>query len=148
PCALPIFYSILDFAEGAVVKGGISQYCDGNIAQLSGSGIIYPASAGKSEWHLLAENFNHVYMLNADNMSFCIKSRDDYLQAAGMTGMKIIEDMVLLNVDLIYGNTEPIITFDFIDFVTADRSEEHTSELQSRENLVCRLLLEKKKKKR
>src|SRR5690606_40927042 len=32
-----------------------------------------------------------------------------------------------------------------IDFV---RSEEHTSELQSRENLVCRLLLEKKKKDR
>src|SRR5690606_41338170 len=28
---------------------------------------------------------------------------------------------------------------------TAERSEEHTSELQSRENLVCRLLLEKKK---
>src|SRR6266700_4825202 len=27
------------------------------------------------------------------------------------------------------------------------RSEEHTSELQSRENLVCRLLLEKNKKK-
>src|SRR5690606_41922850 len=27
----------------------------------------------------------------------------------------------------------------------AQRSEEHTSELQSRENLVCRLLLEKKK---
>src|SRR5690606_40799112 len=30
----------------------------------------------------------------------------------------------------------------------ADRSEEHTSELQSRENLVCRLLLEKKKRTR
>src|SRR5207302_11488527 len=30
----------------------------------------------------------------------------------------------------------------------AHRSEEHTSELQSRENLVCRLLLEKKKKKK
>src|SRR5690606_41591418 len=29
---------------------------------------------------------------------------------------------------------------------TDPRSEEHTSELQSRENLVCRLLLEKKKK--
>src|SRR5690606_41802493 len=28
--------------------------------------------------------------------------------------------------------------------VRAPRSEEHTSELQSRENLVCRLLLEKK----
>src|SRR5690606_1761785 len=34
-----------------------------------------------------------------------------------------------------------------INFVKGrDRSEEHTSELQSRENLVCRLLLEKKKK--
>ena len=28
------------------------------------------------------------------------------------------------------------------------RSEEHTSELQSRRNLVCRLLLEKKKKRK
>src|SRR2546430_13378043 len=33
-------------------------------------------------------------------------------------------------------------------FVTAKRSEEHTSELQSQSNLVCRLLLEKKKKQR
>src|SRR2546430_9006820 len=35
-------------------------------------------------------------------------------------------------------------------FLTAspeERSEEHTSELQSQSNLVCRLLLEKKKKK-
>src|SRR5690606_41872219 len=30
--------------------------------------------------------------------------------------------------------------------IAGARSEEHTSELQSRENLVCRLLLEKKKK--
>src|SRR3712207_6995020 len=30
---------------------------------------------------------------------------------------------------------------------TGNRSEEHTSELQSRQYLVCRLLLEKKKKK-
>src|SRR5690606_40977746 len=35
-----------------------------------------------------------------------------------------------------------------LDAVNIDvRSEEHTSELQSRENLVCRLLLEKKKTK-
>src|SRR2546430_10931293 len=31
--------------------------------------------------------------------------------------------------------------------VNPERSEEHTSELQSQSNLVCRLLLEKKKKK-
>src|SRR2546429_9203456 len=33
----------------------------------------------------------------------------------------------------------------FVRGVTKDRSEEHTSELQSRLHLVCRLLLEKKK---
>src|SRR3712207_8748222 len=33
-------------------------------------------------------------------------------------------------------------------WVFNDRSEEHTSELQSRQYLVCRLLLEKKKKSR
>src|SRR5690606_39571242 len=39
------------------------------------------------------------------------------------------------------------INIEFISrlyFSTMMRSEEHTSELQSRENLVCRLLLEKK----
>src|SRR5258707_9510835 len=34
----------------------------------------------------------------------------------------------------------------FDDGVACNRSEEHTSELQSRQYLVCRLLLEKKKK--
>src|SRR5690606_41796832 len=39
---------------------------------------------------------------------------------------------------------ERVVLEDFPDFLFV-RSEEHTSELQSRENLVCRLLLEKKK---
>src|SRR5690606_41359687 len=44
--------------------------------------------------------------------------------------------------------------YSFLDFFGHNtikyifRSEEHTSELQSRENLVCRLLLEKKKTKK
>src|SRR2546422_8599571 len=33
-----------------------------------------------------------------------------------------------------------------LSWTSGDRSEEHTSELQSRLHLVCRLLLEKKKK--
>src|SRR5690606_42106029 len=33
-----------------------------------------------------------------------------------------------------------------VEFAATRRSEEHTSELQSRENLVCRLLLKKKNK--
>src|SRR5574344_2886736 len=41
-------------------------------------------------------------------------------------------------------------TNDLIEFQVPyrDRSEEHTSELQSPDHLVCRLLLEKKKKKK
>src|SRR5690606_41456368 len=44
----------------------------------------------------------------------------------------------------------PLIEFRHWDFSScgaSSRSEEHTSELQSRENIVCRLLLEKKKNK-
>src|SRR5690606_31598341 len=41
----------------------------------------------------------------------------------------------------------PVEIDDIDHFGNRRRSEEHTSELQSRENLVCRLLLEKKKKK-
>src|SRR5437660_4315434 len=37
---------------------------------------------------------------------------------------------------------------EYIAHYTYKRSEEHTSELQSRGHLVCRLLLEKKKKKK
>src|SRR3712207_7474406 len=53
-------------------------------------------------------------------------------------------------------NTEPrsaaayvhhgMTSSDLLDTALAVRSEEHTSELQSRQYLVCRLLLEKKKK--
>src|SRR3712207_6987485 len=35
-----------------------------------------------------------------------------------------------------------------VDATVVQRSEEHTSELQSRQYLVCRLLLEKKKKRK
>src|SRR5690606_41966272 len=53
-----------------------------------------------------------------------------------------VEEQPFESVDLADSQTTSPISF------TADgktRSEEHTSELQSRENLVCRLLLEKKK---
>src|SRR5690625_6312889 len=44
---------------------------------------------------------------------------------------------IIADIDAGFGNEEAIYL----------RSEEHTSELQSRGHLVCRLLLEKKKKK-
>src|SRR2546430_13784198 len=44
--------------------------------------------------------------------------------------------------------TIPGVTAALGEEILTRRSEEHTSELQSQSNLVCRLLLEKKKKKR
>src|SRR5256886_2979239 len=41
-----------------------------------------------------------------------------------------------------------IVLSGIVRFVSTARSEEHTSELQSQSNLVCRLLLEKKKAQR
>src|SRR2546430_5768418 len=55
-----------------------------------------------------------------------------YMQLGGQT------------VSVVDGQT---VTLNANDIVFYDRSEEHTSELQSQSNLVCRLLLEKKKKK-
>src|SRR3989475_10327262 len=40
----------------------------------------------------------------------------------------------------------PVLLPVAVGVTAAERSEEHTSELQSQSNLVCRLLLEKKKK--
>src|SRR5262245_54689541 len=43
------------------------------------------------------------------------------------------------------GDTNPFKNFELKVDVMTERSEEHTSELQSLRHLVCRLLLEKKK---
>src|SRR5688572_32298900 len=56
----------------------------------------------------------------------------------------------LLDVDRGYVNGKPTTTYKLTAKgrkILIDRSEEHTSELQSQSNLVCRLLLEKKKNK-
>src|SRR3712207_8379932 len=45
----------------------------------------------------------------------------------------------------LFGDVFERVRAEYVEEVT-DRSEEHTSELQSRQYLVCRLLLEKKKK--
>src|SRR5687768_18479103 len=59
-------------------------------------------------------------------------------------------------VELLFGNYEKLTTFikhidiiyhRLLSFTGIRRSEEHTSELQSRLHLVCRLLLEKKNQK-
>src|SRR5690606_40635752 len=68
-------------------------------------------------------------------------ARDLFLFNLGInTGLRV-SDLVPLKVKDVKGKVHLVITEK-----KTGRSEEHTSELQSRENLVCRLLLEKKKK--
>src|SRR5690606_39715665 len=63
-------------------------------------------------------------------------------------GSYVISVMMVKDTSQVLFNLEEIISFDIQDYREGVtwygkwRSEEHTSELQSRENLVCRLLLE------
>src|SRR3712207_6861668 len=64
--------------------------------------------------------------------------------ALALEGSALAEDLSERRFRALIQNSADIITV--ID-AAGKRSEEHTSELQSRQYLVCRLLLEKKKKK-
>ena len=59
-----------------------------------------------------------------------------------MSVISLLEELVSLGVFVKCNSCCNYIYRDSLDF---SRSEEHTSELQSRLHLVCRLLLEKKK---
>src|SRR2546430_7884774 len=61
----------------------------------------------------------------------------------------VVMDIVFARPQQLYGRARQPLLRPFISHEPGDlgnRSEEHTSELQSQSNLVCRLLLEKKKK--
>src|SRR5690625_5499617 len=51
-----------------------------------------------------------------------------------------------LSARMVAGTQEPVMNIGTVSWRNSARSEEHTSELQSRGHLVCRLLLEKKKR--
>src|SRR2546427_9381411 len=70
------------------------------------------------------------------------------------TLFRSLGDLPELNIHVGAGNRPGVVLFDGPHVYQEEaflaqtgRSEEHTSELQSQSNLVCRLLLEKKKKK-
>src|SRR5439155_18022563 len=83
--------------------------------------------------------FSNVLFLDAKNHS--------YLEELGGMNIFIVDDGVLktppLGDTILAGVTRDSI----LRLAKGLRSEEHTSELQSRGHLVCRLLLEKKKRK-
>src|SRR5690606_40369985 len=96
-------------------------------------------------WILLAHNFEAATLLSALVLGIFIPRLiepfiDRTPNIQWMPAIRlfwvVVWDIIVANItvaNLVLGPT------------TTLRSEEHTSELQSRENLVCRLLLEKKK---
>src|SRR2546426_6892256 len=60
---------------------------------------------------------------------------------------RVIADQQALDGRLFFYYQAFLAALRWFDYVKKERSEEHTSELQSPCNLVCRLLLEKKKNK-
>src|SRR5690606_41293532 len=84
-------------------------------------------SHGRGGPHLVVE---HVRPASRDLVDRLIQHRGLLLE---------LEDVVVGDDEKVAGHVRP----DQVQVPLA-RSEEHTSELQSRENLVCRLLLEKK----
>src|SRR5438094_6455080 len=83
--------------------------------------------------------------INIDSMNVWGKARDIEDTSFGMSTL----DDALARVAKVQGRTAiPNPRPEKGSIYRADRSEEHTSELQSPYDLVCRLLLEKKKKKK
>src|SRR3712207_7480827 len=81
-------------------------------------------------------------------ISLIVKELSTYENSEGRELVKItfvIVLVVLFVIVIVYSTTSFKETIVGIEVIL--RSEEHTSELQSRQYLVCRLLLEKKKKK-
>src|SRR5438105_7305882 len=76
--------------------------------------------------------------------------RPMFVKAQPLTGLHYLNILAQFIVDYSLVTTfgwKPLIYLLFSSFLAGSRSEEHTSELQSRVDLVCRLLLEKKKPK-
>src|SRR5690606_40708123 len=91
----------------------------------------------KGNWKLrfLFDN-NYLYGFNL------FEGEQVYLDS--QNGLRGFNRFALFGTKKITANAEALIFSPFAPLGFVIRSEEHTSELQSRENLVCRLLLEKK----
>src|SRR5438477_4677939 len=91
--------------------------------------------------------FLHYYLAHRDLHSFPTRRSSDLILLAGVltsTALYSVSLFVMGSGNLSLGSAESLTTW----AERLGRSEEHTSELQSHVNLVCRLLLEKKNDKR
>src|SRR5690606_11044858 len=111
-----------------------------NGSELTSNAILTWADQSRITWHYIAPGKP---MQNAFIESFNGRLRDELLNETLFTSLAQAR-VALRCWRADYNNTRPHSQLGW-KTPSAEQSEEHTSELQSRENLVCRLLLEKKK---
>src|SRR5690625_7710624 len=104
--------------------------------------IIYDISQSlETEFNRPAPETN----MNFDDIDIYFPERFTVFEESNNNIIFTHEDQMYI---LFYNRLEPATSNAFYLEEKAKRSEEHTSELQSRGHLVCRLLLEKKKARR
>src|SRR5690554_7013533 len=104
---------------------------------------------------LLSDTHSHI----DERMIHHIKMADEVWHAGDIGDLAVTDQIKKLKpLRAVYGNIDgtearkefplnQLFVCEQVKVLMTHRSEEHTSELQSRPHLVCRLLLEKKKKK-
>src|SRR2546427_7243090 len=131
----------------ASIGGGlVADWLLGQYKSVLGGGVLTALGHFTLAFHALPFFYAGLALIVAGtgllkpNVSTIVGSLYDTADARRDAGFSLF--YMGINVGAVLG---PLIAGWFAQRV--DRSEEHTSELQSQSNLVCRLLLEKKKKK-
>ena len=96
------------------------------------------------------DGVDEIYQLAADmggaDFIFTGEHDSDIMHNSAMINLNIVDSMKRLGIKKVFYSSSACMYPEDHQLEIDVRSEEHTSELQSRRNLVCRLLLEKKKK--
>src|SRR5690625_6112117 len=122
------------------IKGSYLFLCKGTISLLQKEGARLPP--GSTDIYIIQPIA--VYICNSQSRTF----PGDHMgnQRLPVELYKIILTMSEINIQLICNLNKKRLFIFFRCRGHHDRSEEHTSELQSRGHLLCRLLIEKKQK--
>src|SRR3712207_7719117 len=97
----------------------------------------------------LREQLDHSFLLHAihQDLQWALKTHVAYVFCL-VDGRHRVENLLAVDIVTRVGIDGKVAYTEASKVLEEVRSEEHTSELQSRQYLVCRLLLEKKKNKR
>src|SRR5690606_34386743 len=107
------------------------------------SGLVESIGLPNAAIHYKSKKMNISETVAIENHQIGLERIASLLMDPDRGAIKSVDEIDVVGHRVVHGGKDFSSTVFIDDNV---RSEEHTSELQSRENLVCRLLLENKKK--